>query len=86
MNRAVSSDIEALRAALAVAQARADEAEAKALEATAKAKRAVAEVSNAEAIIAALKLQIERLRHDVCAVPVSGIKRPARRTKKKETR
>ncbi len=65
MNRAVSSDIEALRAALAVAQARADEAEAKALEATAKAKRAVAEVSNAEAIIAALKLQIERLRREI---------------------
>jgi transposase len=65
MNRAVSSDIEALRAALAVAQARADEAEAKALEAAAKAKRAVAEVSNAEAIIAALKLQIEKLRREL---------------------
>ncbi len=65
MNRAAPSDIEALRAALAVAEARADEAEAKALEATAKAKRAVAEVSNAEAIIAALKLQIEKLRREI---------------------
>ena len=65
MNSAAPSDIEALRAALAVAEARADEAEAKALEATAKAKRAVAEVSNAEAIIAALKLQIEKLRREI---------------------
>jgi transposase len=65
MTSAVPSYIETLRAALAVAQARADEAEAKALEATAKAKRAVAEVSNAEAIIAALKLQIEKLRREI---------------------
>jgi transposase len=65
MNSAASPDIEALRAALAVAEARADEAEAKALEATAKATRAVAEVSNAEAIIAALKLQIEKLRREI---------------------
>ena len=49
MNSAVSPDIEALRAALAVAEARADEAEA-------RAARMVAEASNAEAIIAALKL------------------------------
>ena len=65
MNSAAPSDIEALRAALARAEARADEAEAKALEATAKAERAVAEVSNAEAIIAALKLQIEKLRREL---------------------
>ncbi len=49
MTSAVSPDIEALRAALAVAEARADEAEARAM-------RMVAEASNAEAIIAALKL------------------------------
>jgi transposase len=65
MNSAPSPDLEALRTALAEAEARADEAEAKALEATAKAKRAVAEVSNAEAIIAALKLQIEKLRREI---------------------
>jgi len=65
MTSTAPSDIEALSAALAVAEARADEAEAKALEATAKAKRAVAEVSNAEAIIAALKLQIEKLRREI---------------------
>jgi len=65
MTSTAPSDIEVLRAALAVAQARADEAEAKALEATAKARRAVAEVSNAEAIIAALKLQIEKLRREI---------------------
>jgi transposase len=58
MNSAVSPDIEALRAALAVAEARADEAEARAM-------RAVAEASNAEAIIAALKLQIEKLRREI---------------------
>ncbi len=58
MNSAASPDIEALRAALAVAEARADEAEAKAV-------RAVAQVSNAEAIIAALKLQIEKLRREI---------------------
>ena len=65
MTSAATSDIEALRAALAVAEARADEAEAKALEAIAKAQRATAEVSNAEAVIAALKLQIEKLRREI---------------------
>jgi transposase len=58
MSNAGSAEIEALRAALAVAEARADEAEAKALEVTAK-------ISNAEAIIAALKLQIEKLRREL---------------------
>ncbi len=58
MKRATASDIEALRAALAVAEARAEEAEA-------KATRAVAEVSSAEAIIAALKLMVEKLRREV---------------------
>lgn len=51
MTSTAPSDIETLRAALAVAQARADEAEAKALEATAKAKRAVAEVSGPPPLI-----------------------------------
>ena len=45
------SDIEALRAALAVAEARAEEA--------------VAKASNAEAIIAALKLMVEKLRREI---------------------
>ncbi len=45
------SDIEALRVALAVAEARAEEA--------------VAKVSNAEAIIAALKLMVEKLRREI---------------------
>ncbi len=58
MSSATSAEIEALRAALAVAEARADEAEAKALEVTAKN-------ANAEAIIAALKLQIEKLRREL---------------------
>ena len=51
MIRATASDIEALRAALAVAEARAEEA--------------VAKASNAEAIIAALKLMVEKLRREV---------------------
>jgi transposase len=58
MNSATSPDIEALRAALAAAEARADEAEA-------RAARMVAEASNAEAIIAALKLMIEKLRREL---------------------
>jgi transposase len=58
MKRAAPSDIEALRAALAVAEARADEAEA-------RAARMVAEAANAEAIIAALKLMIEKLRREL---------------------
>ncbi len=48
MNNAVPSDIEALRTALVAVEARAEEAEAKA--------------SSAEAIIAALKLMVEKLR------------------------
>ncbi len=51
MIRATASDIEALRAALAVAEARAEEA--------------VAKASNAEAIIAALKLMVEKLRREI---------------------
>ena len=51
MIRATASDIEALRAGLAVAEARAEEA--------------VAKASNAEAIIAALKLMVEKLRREV---------------------
>lgn len=58
MTSAASPDLEALRRALAAAEARADEAEA-------RATRAVAEVSNAEAIIVALKLQIEKLRREL---------------------
>jgi chromosome segregation ATPase len=58
MKRAAPSNIEALRSALAAAEARADEAEA-------KAARMVAEASNAEAIIAALKLMIEKLRREI---------------------
>ncbi len=51
MKRAASPDIDALRAALAAAEAR--------------ARRAEAEASNAEAIIAALKLMVEKLRHEL---------------------
>jgi transposase len=58
MKRAASPDIEALRRALAVAEARADEAEA-------RAARLVAEASSAAALIAALKLQIEKLRREL---------------------
>ncbi|MEO0823812.1 MAG: IS66 family transposase [Pseudomonadota bacterium] len=52
---AASSDIDALRAALAAAEARADEAEA-------KATRAQAVLTGTEALIATLKLEIEKLR------------------------
>ncbi len=55
MNNAVPSDIEALRTALVAVEARAEEAEA-------KATRAEAEASSAAAIIAALKLMVEKLR------------------------
>ena len=58
MTNAASADIDALRATLAVAEARADEAEA-------KAAQAVAEASNAQALIAALKLQIEKLKREL---------------------
>lgn len=52
---AAPSDIDALRAALAAAEARADEAEA-------KATRAQAVLTGTEAVIATLKLEIEKLR------------------------
>ena len=58
MNRATPSDIEALRQALAASEARAEEAEA-------EAARAVAAQSSAEAVIAALKLQIEKLKREL---------------------
>ena len=63
------SDIDALKAALAVAEAKAIDAEAKATdaevkasEAEARAANAAAKVSDAEAQIAALKLMVEKLR------------------------
>ena len=58
MTSAVPSEIDALRRALAVAEARADEAEA-------RAARRAAEASNAEAIIAAMRLMIEKLRREL---------------------
>ena len=58
MTSAASPELEALRKALAAAEARADAAEA-------RATRLVAEASNAEVIIAALKLQIEKLRREL---------------------
>jgi transposase len=58
MTSAAFPDIEALRAALAAAEARADEAEA-------RAARLVAQASNAEAMIAALKLMIAKLRREI---------------------
>ena len=51
-------DIDGLRSALAAAEARADTAEA-------RVTRMVAEASNAEAIIAAMKLMIEKLRREL---------------------
>ena len=57
------SDIDALKAALAAAEAEAIDARAKATEAEARAANAVAKVSDAEAQIASLKLMIEKLRH-----------------------
>lgn len=58
MTSASPNEIDALHAALAAAEARADVAEA-------KAARREAEVSNAEAIIAAMKLMIEKLRREL---------------------
>ena len=58
MTGATPDDIEALRAALAAAEARADAAEA-------KVARQEAEASNAEAMIAAMKLMIEKLRREL---------------------
>ena len=59
------SGIDALRAALAAAEAKASEAEAKALEAEARAANEAARVSDAEAEIAFLKLAIEKLRREL---------------------
>ena len=56
------SDIDALRTALAAAEAEVIDARAKATEAEARAANAAAMVSDAEAQIAALKLMIEKLR------------------------
>ncbi len=56
------SDIDALKAALAAAEAEVIDARAKATEAEARAANAVAKVSDAEAQIATLKLMIEKLR------------------------
>ena len=57
--------IDALREALAAAEARACEAEAKAREAEARAANEAARVSDAEAEIAFLKLAIEKLRREL---------------------
>jgi hypothetical protein len=56
------SDINALRAALAVAEARADAMTAEAAAARAEAARAQADASGTAALIATLKLEIEKLR------------------------
>ena len=59
------SGIDALRRALAAAEAKASRAEAKATEAEARAAVAAAKVSDAEAEIAFLKLMIEKLRREL---------------------
>jgi len=59
------SGIDALRVALAAAEAKASRAEAKATEAEARAAVAAAKVSDAEAEIAFLKLMIEKLRREL---------------------
>ena len=58
-------DIDALKAALAVAEAKAFAAEAKACEAEARAANTAAKVSDAEAEIGFLKLTIEKLRREL---------------------
>jgi transposase len=58
-------EIDALRAALAVAEARADAAEIKAATAEAEAARVTAQASSTEALIAHLKLEIEKLRREL---------------------
>jgi hypothetical protein len=55
-------DLDALRAALAVAEARAQAAETKAASAVAEATRAQAVLTSTEAVITALKLEIAKLR------------------------
>ena len=59
------SGIDALRRALAAAEAKATEAEARASEAEARAANEAARVSDAEAEIAFLKLAIEKLRREL---------------------
>ena len=59
------SGIDALRRALAAAEAKASEAEARASEAEARAANEAARVSDAEAEIAFLKLAIEKLRREL---------------------
>ena len=59
------SGIDALRTALAAAEAKASKAEAKAIEAEARAAVAVAKVSDAEAEIAFLKLTIKKLQREI---------------------
>ena len=58
-------DRDALKAALAVAEAKASDAETKASEAEARAANAAVKVSDAEAEIAFLKLTIEKLRREM---------------------
>ena len=58
-------DIDALKAALAVAEAKASDAETKASEAEARAANTAAKVSDAEAEIGFLKLTIEKLRREL---------------------
>ena len=59
------TDIDALRKALAAAEAKAFSAKAKASEAEARAANAAAQISDAEAEIAFLKLTIEKLRREL---------------------
>jgi transposase len=58
-------DLDALRAALAVAEARAQAAETEAASAVAEATRAQAVLTSSEAVIAALKLEILKLRREL---------------------
>ncbi len=62
---ALPDDLDALRAALAAAQADAVAAQAKAAEAEAALAQARAERSDDQALIASLKLQIEKLRREL---------------------
>lgn len=65
-------EIDALRAALAVAEARADAAEIKAAAAEAEAARVTAQASSTEALIAHLKLEIEKLRRAALWQPLGA--------------
>ena len=62
MPSAEPSDVDALRAALAAAEAHADAMAAEAATARAEAARAQADASGTAAIIATLKLEVEKLR------------------------